>query len=385
MNVHILKFGGSSFRQPGDYIAVARHLADRREAGESKIVVVVSAMAGMTDRLKNTLRDVDRNPLPSSLDAALATGEMFSACMLETAVSRLGISVISLNGYTLGIKTNSDFRRASIDCVNPKPILTALKEHDVVIAAGGQGIDQSGKLTFLGRNSSDLSAVAIASTLGENTCEIYSDVRGVYTADPNLVPEAQLIPKIAYRRIAEMSRYGAKVLHHGAVDYAEKNEVTINCKSLTGGEAVAGTIVTACGHNTSSVIVARDASILPVASAKKRDSLREVLHQHNISAICLEDDHSPCLCIITDIDYAMHVLALEGTPTAPVRTRTVVTDFDDPVIGIYWYADYEQAVGMARDIHRRIYPDAMGEASVIADKAPEYLSLFGNSARRIDQ
>ncbi|MGZ2433749.1 aspartate kinase [Rhizobium pisi] len=371
MNVHILKFGGSSFRQPGDYIAVARHLADRREAGENKIVVVVSAMAGMTDRLKNTLLDVDRNALPSSLDAALATGEMFSACMLETAISRLGISVISLNGYTLGIKTNSDFGRASIDCVNPKPILTALKEHDVVIAAGGQGIDQSGKLTFLGRNSSDLTAVAIASALGENTCEIYSDVRGVYTADPNLVPEAQLIPKIAYRRISEMSRYGAKVLHHGAVDFAEKNEVTINCKSLTGGEAVAGTIVTASGHNPSSVIVARDASILSVASATKRDFLREVLHQHNISAICLEDDHSPCLCIITDIDYAMRVIALEGIPTAPVRTRTVVTDLDDPVIGIYWYADYEQAVGMARNIHQRIYPEAMGEASVIADKTPE--------------
>lgn len=361
MNVTILKFGGSSFRQPADYIAVARHLANRRAAGESKMVVVVSAMAGTTDNLKKLVLNVDSDALPSSLDAALATGEMFSACMLETAVSRLGIPVTSLNGYTIGIHTNSDFGRASIVCTDSKPIVTALEGNDIVVAAGGQGIDQCDRLTFLGRNSSDLTAVAIASMLDENTCEIYSDVPGVYTADPYLVTEAQLIPRIAYRRIAEMSRHGAKVLHHRAVDYAEKHEVTIVCKSLTSDGASTGTIVTTCGHNVGSVTVARDAAVWAVESDKERDFLYKVLCRHDIRAISLEDNHRPCLCIMTDIDFAMRLIKLAGTRSASARPRTVVTDFDDPVRGIYFYDDYKQAIGMAREIHQRIYSKAITE------------------------
>lgn len=214
MTATVLKFGGSSFLHPDDYGRVARHIAARLAAGENKIVAVVSAMSGTTDNLKAVMLDVNEQALPSSLDAALATGEMLSACLLEAAVSRLGIPVMSLNGYSLGIRTNSDFGRASVEGVDPKPIAAALQEHDVVIAAGGQAIDQSARLTMLGRNSSDLTAIVIASMLGEPACEIYSDVPGVYTADPYLIPGAQLIPEIAYGTIAQMSRHGAKVLHH---------------------------------------------------------------------------------------------------------------------------------------------------------------------------
>lgn len=177
-----------------------------------------------------------------------ATGEMLSACLLEAAISRLTDPVTSFNGYSLGIRTNSDFGRASVKSVDPKPMTAALQEHDVVIAAGAQAIDQYGRLTFLGKNSSDLTAVVIASMLGEPACEIYSDVPGVYTADPYLVPGAQLIPEIAYGTIAQMSRHGAKVLHHRAVEYAERHPVTVICKSLTSGGAVTGTIVTGHGE-----------------------------------------------------------------------------------------------------------------------------------------
>jgi aspartate kinase len=355
MKATILKFGGSSFRQPGDYIAVARHLADRRAAGDGKIVVTVSAMSGVTDSLKNTLLAVDNDALPSSLDAALATGEMFSACMLEAAVNRLGIPVTSLNGYTLGIKTNSDFGRASIECANPQPILTALREYDLVIAAGGQGIDQSGRLTFLGRNSSDLTAVVIASMLGEHTCEIYSDVRGVYTADPYLVPEAELIPEIAYAAIAQMSRHGAKVLHYRAVDYAEKHGVTIVCKSLMGDEVCTGTIVTTCGNNSGSVTVARNAAVLALASTTQRDSLSEVLCRNDINVMSFEENCRPCLWIMTDIEFATRLIALAGTDPAAVGSRTVITDIEGSLMGVHIYADYERAIEMAREIHARKY------------------------------
>ncbi|MGX9120677.1 amino acid kinase family protein [Mesorhizobium sp. BHbsci] len=360
MKATILKFGGSSFLHPEDYGRVARHIAERQAAGGNKIVAVVSAMSGTTDNLKTVMLDVNNQASASNLDAALATGEMLSACLLEAAISRLGISVMSLDGYSLGIRTNSDFGRATIESADPKPILAALQEHDVVIATGGQAIDQSGRLTFLGRNSSDLTAIAIASMLGGRACEIYSDVPGVYTADPYLIPGAQLISEIAYGTIAQMSRHGAKVLHHRAVDYAAKHAVTIICKSLTSDAAVTGTIVTGRG-NPRSVTVARDAALLSCASLAERDNLRAVLDRNDISVICVEDSVGAGICIISDIDFAMRLVALTGTPSVSIGSRTAVTELDSSVLRVHLDGDYENAISLARQIHARMYPEAVDE------------------------
>ncbi|MER8855953.1 hypothetical protein NKH94_31105 [Mesorhizobium australicum] len=121
-------------------------MADGLAAGQDKIVAVVSAMSGTTGNLKAAMLDVNKQVSPSNLDSALATGEMLSACLLEAAISRLRVSVVSLNGYSLGIRTDSDFGRASIEGVDPNSIMTALREHDVVVAAGAQAIGQSGKV-----------------------------------------------------------------------------------------------------------------------------------------------------------------------------------------------------------------------------------------------
>ncbi|ANT54519.1 uridylate kinase [Mesorhizobium amorphae] len=360
MNTTILKFGGSSFLYPDDYGRVAGHIADRLAAGEKKIVAVVSAMSGTTDKLKAVMLDVNKQASPSNLDAALATGEMLSACLLEAAVSRLGITVMSLNGYSLGIRTNSDFGRASVESVDPKPIIAALLEHDVVIAAGAQAIDESGRLNFLGRNSSDLTAIVIASMLGEHACEIYSDVPGVYTADPYLVPQAQLIAEIAYGTIAQMSRHGAKVLHHKAVDYAEKHAVAIVCKSLTRDGAVTGTIVTGHG-NARSVTVARDAAVLLCASLAERDNLGAFLERHDISAICVEDNCAVSICIMSDIDFAMRLVELASPRPVSIEPRTAVTELDSSVLRVHLDRDYERAVSLARQIHERMYPGAVAE------------------------
>ncbi|MER8798835.1 uridylate kinase [Mesorhizobium sp. M0984] len=360
MSATVLKFGGSSFLHPEDYGRVAGHIADRLAAGENKIVAVVSAMSGTTGNLKAVMLDVNRQPSPSNLDAALATGEVLSACLLEAAISRLAIPVMSLNGYSLGIRTNSNFGRASVESVDPTPIMTALQEHDVAIAAGAQAIDQSGRLTFLGRNSSDLTAIVIASILGEHACEIYSDVPGVYTADPYLVPGAQLIPEIAYGTIAQMSRHGAKVLNHRAVEYAEKHGVTIVCKSLTSDGAVTGTIVTGHG-NARSVTVARDAAVIACASLAERDNLRALLDQHDISAIGMEDNCGAGICIISDIDFAVRLVKLTGTGSISIGSRTAVTELDSSVLRVHLEGDYERAIVLARQIHERMYPGAVGE------------------------
>ncbi|MER9191555.1 uridylate kinase [Mesorhizobium australicum] len=383
MNVTVLKFGGSSFLNPDDYGRIGRCIADRLAAGGNKVVAVVSAMSGTTGNLKAVMLDVNKQASPSNLDAALATGEMFSACLLEAAISRLGIPVTSLNGYCLGISTNSDFGLASVEGVDPRPLSAALQEHDVVIAAGGQAIDQSGRLTMLGRNSSDLTAVVIASILGERTCEIYSDVPGVYTADPYLIPGAQLIPEIAYGTIAQMSRHGAKVLHHRAVDYAERHAVAIVCKSLTSDGTVTGTLVTAHG-SAGSVTVARDAAVISCASLAARDNLRALLDQHDISAICIEDNDRAGLCIISDIDIALRLVALTSTPPVSIGSSTAVTELDDAMLRVHLDSDYERAIALARQIHERMYPGAVGEpfGSKPVKQRSAYSSLLirGNNA-----
>ncbi|MER9751786.1 uridylate kinase [Mesorhizobium sp. M0140] len=360
MSVTVLKFGGSSFLDPEDYRRVAEHLAERLAAGENKIVAVVSAMSGITANLKAVMLGINKQASPSNLDAALATGEMLSTYLLEAAVNRLGISVLSLNGYSLGIRTNSDFGRASIECVDPGPIKAALQKHDVVVAAGAQAVDQSGSLTFLGRNSSDLTAVIIASMLEEQTCEIYSDVPGVYTADPYLVPEAQLIPEIAYATIAQMSRHGAKVLHHRAVEYAEKHALTVVCKSLTSDGAVTGTIVT--GHGDAhSVTVAQDAAVIWCASLAERDNILALLNRHDMSVICVEDKSRAGICITNDIDFAMRLAKVANTRSVSIESKTAVTELVAPVLHVHLEGDYERAIFLARQIHERMYPGSIGE------------------------
>ncbi|MDX0321934.1 uridylate kinase [Sinorhizobium meliloti] len=348
----ILKFGGSNFLGPEGYDRVARHLAQRRAAGENKIVAVVSAMKGETDSLKAQMLAVNKEASPSNLDAALAIGEMKSVCLLEAAVSRLGISVASLNGYSLGIRTNSDFGRATVESADPRRIRSALQEHDVVIAAGAQAIDQSGRVTFLGRNTSDLTAVVIASMLEEHACEIYSDVPGVSTGDPNLIPEALLIPEIGYRTIARMSRYGAKVLHHGAVEFAEKHAVTIMCKSLTNDGVVTGTTVTGHG-NARSVTVARDAVVISFASVAERDNRRALLDQNGITTIDVEQKDRPGLCIMSDTDFAMRLVAVAGIPSISVQSTTAVTELDSSVLCVHFHGDYERALSLARQLHEQ--------------------------------
>ncbi|MGX9121037.1 amino acid kinase family protein [Mesorhizobium sp. BHbsci] len=361
MNANVLKFGGSSFLSPKDYGRVAEHIADRLGPGKNKIVAVVSAMSGTTDNLKTGMLEVNKQPSPLNLDTALATGEMLSACMLEAAVNRLGLSVMSLNGYSLGIRTNSDFGRASVESVDPAPIHAALQEHDVVVVAGAQASDHFGRLTFLGRNSSDLTAVVIASVLGEHTCEIYSDVCGIYTADPYLVEGARLIPEIAYGTIAQMSRHGAKVLHHRAVDYAQRHGVMVVCKSLGKDGAVAGTIVSNYG-SARSVTVAREVAVLGCTSLAERESIRAQLDRHDISAISVEVNDGPGICITSDIDFAVQVVALAGTPTILVESSTAVTEFDSSEIRFHLERDYGTALSLARRIHERMYRGAVDEA-----------------------
>lgn len=357
MNANVLKFGGSSFLRPGDYGRVASHIAERLSVGAGKIVTVVSAMAGTTDNLKAMILGVNDQASPSNLDSALATGEMLSTCLLEAAISHTGIRVASMCGYTLGIRTNADFGRASIEHVDPRPLLTALQQNDVVIAAGAQAIDQSGRLTMLGRNSSDLTAVVIASMLGSEECEIYSDVPGVFTADPYFIPVAKLIPEIAYGAIGQMSRYGAKVLHYGAVRYAEQHGVTIICKALRNDGETIGTKVCRDGQNEPSVVVARGATVLHFANTAERDQACSILQPLDVKGIPADQNGIACICLTCDADFAMQQLRSAGSLPIFLGSSAVITEFAGHAPRVYLECDDDRAIALARRIHERLFPD----------------------------
>ncbi|MDQ1659906.1 MAG: aspartate kinase [Cryptosporangiaceae bacterium] len=236
--IGVLKFGGSSFLGLDGYGSVARYLADRVAAGE-RLVCVVSAMSGTTGRLLEAARALDPDLEPEVQDEILATGEMVSAGFLRAALRAEGISALSLCAPQLGLRSDGP----ELTAAGAGPVRSALASHSVVVVAGGQAIDGGGRVRMLGRNRSDLTAVVLAAALQLPGCEIFSDVAGVYTADPYVVPSARLLPGVSYAQCEAMAAAGAKVLHGASVAVAREHAVRISCRALVDGEAVTGSVI----------------------------------------------------------------------------------------------------------------------------------------------
>ena len=195
MNVQVMKFGGSSFRNAHDYLTVASYLRKRSSAGD-RVVLVVSAMSGTTGRLLALGEELACPMDPELQDGLLTTGETVSAVLAVQAARAVGLRATSLPAPQNGIRTDSDFGRARILETDPRPLRRALDRHDVVVVAGGQASEAHGRVTMMGRKSSDLTAVVLAATLGLGKCEIYSDVPGVYSFDPHREPAARLLERV---------------------------------------------------------------------------------------------------------------------------------------------------------------------------------------------
>ena len=220
MALVVQKYGGSSVADAGRIKNVARRIAATRDKGE-QVVVVVSAMGSTTDELIELARQVSTQPSGRELDVLLSTGEIVSSTLLAMALHSMGYSAISLTGAQAGIKTDTAHSRARILKVDPKRMVGELKKGSIVIVAGFQGISEGEDITTLGRGGSDTTAVALAASLGAEVCQIYTDVEGVYTADPRLVPEACHLTEIGYEEMLELASYGAKVIHPRAVELGE--------------------------------------------------------------------------------------------------------------------------------------------------------------------
>ena len=225
----VQKYGGSSVADPEKIQRVARHVAATRGAG-SDVVVVVSAMGKTTENLLSLAQRLAPEPPRRELDMLVSTGERVTMALLSMALTTLGVDAVSFTGSQSGIITNDRHFDAEIVEVRPQRIWEELARGRVVIVAGYQGMSQAREITTLGRGGSDTTAVALTAALGAEHCEIYSDVDGVYSADPRSVEDARHLPTIDYETMQEMAESGAKVLNARAVDWAKRHRIVIHAR-----------------------------------------------------------------------------------------------------------------------------------------------------------
>ncbi|HSH26385.1 MAG TPA: aspartate kinase [Wenzhouxiangella sp.] len=233
MDIIVQKYGGSSLAQDEQLQAVAERVSRCKEAGKG-VVVVVSARGKTTSQLLARAGKLNSNPEHRELDMLLAAGEQASASMLSLALHDLGHEAVSLTGLQAGVKTCDSHMNACIRTVDPERMLEMLAEGKIVVGAGFQGESPCGDITTLGRGGSDTTAVALAAAVGAGRCEIYSDVDGVYTADPRKVPEATRLDTISLAEMKTLAHHGAGVLNERAIDYAIEHGVTIVCRQAHG-------------------------------------------------------------------------------------------------------------------------------------------------------
>lgn len=222
----VQKYGGSSVATTDLILNVAKRVKKSVTLG-NKLVVVVSAQGKTTDNLLTLAKSINKNPSKREVDMLISTGEQQSSALLAITLEKIGISAVSLTGEQAGIFTSNSYGNAKILSINTKRIERELERKDVIIVAGFQGINEYYDVTTLGRGGSDTTAVSIAAALKADRCEIYSDVDGIYTADPRIVEKAVKLEEISFDEMLELSSMGAKVLHNRAVEVAKNNDVTL--------------------------------------------------------------------------------------------------------------------------------------------------------------
>ena len=230
MAVIVQKYGGTSVSDVDKLKKIAKTIAAVKKQGYD-VVAVVSAMGKTTNELVNLAKQISSNPTRREMDMLLSTGERTTMALLCIALNELEIEAISLTGSQAGIITNDRHNDASIIEIRPIRVQDELDKGKVIIIGGFQGVSYKRDITTLGRGGSDTSAIALAAALGAERCEIYSDVDGVYTTDPNLVKSAKHLPELSYQQLQEMSAAGAKVLNAQAVQFAKENKITLYARS----------------------------------------------------------------------------------------------------------------------------------------------------------
>ena len=257
-NLIVQKYGGTSVGSFERIEAVADNIANTHKKGND-VVVVLSAMAGETDKLIQLAKSIQPEPEPREYDALISTGEQISVALMAMALTKRGIKSKSYTAYQLGIKTNDRHSQARILEVNVDRLKDDLSEGSIPVITGFQGMTEGGDITTLGRGGSDTTGVALAVALNANQCEIYTDVEGVFTTDPRICPKAKLIERISFEEMLELSSTGAKVLQLRSVEYASKNNMPI--RVLSSFKEGNGTLVCEEGNDMEKPVVSGISSI----------------------------------------------------------------------------------------------------------------------------
>lgn len=264
MTLIVQKYGGSSVADADKIKNVARRIAKAKDDG-NQVVVVVSAMGKTTDELIWMARQVSEQPEERELDVLLSTGELISSTLLAMALGSLGYKAVSLTGAQAGIQTDSSYSRARILRVSPERIVDELEKDNIVIVAGFQGVTPDMDITTLGRGGSDTTAVALAASLNAEVCQIYTDVEGVYTADPHFVPEAIKLREIGYEEMLELASYGARIMHPRAVELGTLYNMPI--------------LVASSFSDSQGTLICKEASM------EARNKVRGIAHDTNVAKI----------------------------------------------------------------------------------------------------
>jgi aspartate kinase len=278
----VQKFGGTSVADVVRMKAAAKRAVEEYSAG-NKVIVVVSAQGKMTDELLGLAYEMNENPSSRELDSLLSTGEQISSALMAMAIHSLGSPATSFVGRQIGITTDSFHTKARIVNINTDRILEELSNNKIVVVAGYQGVDKNDNITTLGRGGSDTSAVALAALLKADVCDIYTDVKGVYTADPRLVPNARKLNKISYDEILELASLGTQVLHVRSIEFAKKFNVPIRVRpSFSSGK---GTLICKEVSEMEDIVVSgvtvtkNDAKITIIGVSDKPGQAANIFHE----------------------------------------------------------------------------------------------------------
>jgi aspartate kinase len=348
VGIVVQKYGGSSVADATSIKRVAQRIVATKKAGHD-VVVVVSAMGDTTDELIDLASQVAPLPPGRELDMLLTAGERISMAVLAMAIGTLGQEARSFTGSQAGVITDSEHGKAKIIDVTPGRIEAALAEGAVAIVAGFQGVSQTTKdITTLGRGGSDTTAVALAAALDADVCEIYTDVDGIFTADPRIVPNARQIPRISYEEMLEMAANGAKILHLRCVEYARRNDMPIHVRSSfsdkTGTWVVKTEDVIQEGHSMEQAIisgVAHDRSEAKITVVGVPDKVGEAatilqaLADAQINIDMIVQNVSAATTSLTDISFTLPRADGQTAMTALARLKDEVgferLQYDDSV------------------------------------------------------
>lgn len=326
-SVSVMKFGGSSFATMEQFAPVCAWIARRLATQEPghRIVCVVSAPSGLTEQYRSTLLAI--NPIPSDrlIDAALPLADSLGSVLLAAALEGAGMRATVALGNQIGLRTDRNYTRAQLKGTVLAPLHQLLVQHQVVVVPGGQAAaDDTGETTWMGKNSSDMSAIALAVALGCDQVEIYSDVPGVYSCDPNMVPQAYPLAKLSHQQAVDMSLAGAKVLHHRGVQYAMAHDTRIVCRGNSGDFAV-GTILSGDMPNAAAVIPDARSQVFR-GDADEIARAVDALAAASVPHVLVESENWPAqLCITCGFFDAPHFLRQRKITLVLQTTRLIST------------------------------------------------------------